>query len=73
VPNVSKKKVVPSKEKERKRKKKEKRFSEFGVPKSIPYDSFMFPPSAQWFFKMFSMFPIAAHFILYVLAKFHFL
>ncbi len=69
VPNVSKKKVVPSKEKERKKK---KLFLEFGVPKCIPYDSFMFPPSAQWFC-MFPMFPIGAHFILYVLAKFLFL
>jgi hypothetical protein len=48
-------------------------FFGFGVPKCIPYDSFMFPPSAQWFVFMFPMFPIAAHFILYVLAKFLFL
>jgi hypothetical protein len=49
VPNVSKKKGVPSKEKERKREKKSM-FLEFGVSKCIPYDSFMFPPSAQWVF-----------------------
>ncbi len=53
-------------------KRKKKSFLKFGVPKCIPYDSFMFPPSAQWFC-MFPMFPIGAHFILYVLAKFLFL
>ncbi len=33
--------------------------------KCIPYDSFKFPPSAQW---LFCMFPIASPFLLYVLA-----
>jgi hypothetical protein len=36
--------------------------------KSIPYDSFKFPPSGQWLFCMFPMFPIASPFLLYVLA-----
>jgi hypothetical protein len=31
-------------------KRKKKCFLQFGVPKCIPYDSFMFPTSAQWFF-----------------------
>jgi len=49
VPNVFKKESSSFKGK-RKKKKKKKSFLEFGVPKCIPYDSFMFPPSAQWFF-----------------------